>query len=396
MTVRRICHLASGDLWAGAEVQTATMVRSLLASGRYLPHAIVLNRGRLAEALEASGVEVTVLDETRLSASAILRACLALHRQRRFSLWHTHRYKENGIAFAVAHAARAFGVPRPRLVQTVHGATEPFPGWRGLRMRAIRRVNDAVSRYGVDLVHTVSHDLGSKLRGASARVVTIHNAARFDPSPPSRAEARRALSLPEHAPVIGALGRLEPVKNLGALLRIVPALQEGRPKLQVVIAGSGSQRAALEAMAERLGLSRVVHFLGFRGDVSTVLAALDVYVMCSRHEGIPTSLLEAMALEVPAVCTRVGGIPEVIDDEQGVLVEPEEDEALRSAIAALLDDPERRKRIGGRARRRATTSFSVGEQARRLLEAYDSLFDETAPILDADGGARGPRDRREV
>ena len=98
MTPRGVCHLASGDLWAGAEVQTAEMLRGLARSERYRPSAILLNEGRLAEEVRASSIPVTVLDESHLSFFELVRRVADLQRRQGFDIVHTHRYKENTIA----------------------------------------------------------------------------------------------------------------------------------------------------------------------------------------------------------------------------------------------------------------------------------------------------------
>lgn len=376
MTARRVCHLASGDLWAGAEVQTAEMLRGLARTERYRPSAILLNEGRLADEVRASSIPVTVLDESKLGFVELVRRVADLQRRQGYDILHTHRYKENTIAVGAVAVVRAMSGKRPKLVQTIHGASEPFPGLRGLRMRVFNELDSALARNGFDLVQVVSRDLRNRLeeRLAGVPMVMIHNSARVDPNPPSRNEARRALGLDEDRPVIGALGRLEPVKNMHALLRAVSLLRARRPELLVLIAGSGSEREALEESAGRLGLDGAVRFLGFRDDVSTVLSSLDVYVMSSLHEGIPTSLIEAMSLGVPCVCTRVGGIAEVLGEEAGVLVEPDDDSALAREIGRLLDDPNRRMDLGERSRRRAREGFSPEHQLAELVMAYDELI----------------------
>ncbi|MEO0811662.1 MAG: glycosyltransferase [Myxococcota bacterium] len=370
MTPHRICHVASGDLWAGAEVQAYEMMAALHGAPEFEVSAIVLNDGPLRDALRAAKVPTTLLPESSLTFDRLAGGLRRIVRRDGIQLLHSHRYKENLLVWAGTTLMR----DRPKRVQTVHGAVEPFSGFRGAKMKAIRAADFALARSRFDLVHTVSHDLARRLEDelCGATLTTIHNAVRLDGEWPSPADARRELAIERDALVVGALGRLEPVKNIASLLRVLK--QMNRPHLVVLIAGDGSERAELERLAQALGIAAQVRFLGFRDDVRTVLAALDVYVMCSHHEGIPTSLLEAMASELPCVCTAVGGIVEVVDESCGVLVAAGDENRFAGALEALLRDRPRRLALGQAAKTRVHERFSVAQQSARLRTAYLSLF----------------------
>jgi glycosyltransferase involved in cell wall biosynthesis len=183
----------------------------------------------------------------------------------------------------------------------------------------------------------------------------------------ARAEARSALGLPADGALLVAVGNLYPVKDHATLLRAAARLDGAR----VAIAGRGGEEANLRRLAEELGLAPRLHLLGVRDDVERVLAAADVFVQCSRSEGLPLSLLEAMAASRPVVVTRVGGMPDaVLDGEAGCVVPPGDPAALAAAIAQLLADRDRAAALGRAARARAEAEFSV----EAMLERYRALY----------------------
>ena len=113
--------------------------------------------------------------------------------------------------------------------------------------------------------------------------------------------------------MVGAAGRLDPVKDLETLIAAAALLSESQPRLRVVIVGEGDARAALEQQIRARGLSEIVTLAGYRHDVRDLLPAFDVYANTSAHEGVSLTILEAMAAAMPVVATRVGGTPEVVD-----------------------------------------------------------------------------------
>jgi glycosyltransferase involved in cell wall biosynthesis len=174
--------------------------------------------------------------------------------------------------------------------------------------------------------------------------------------------------------VIGTVSVLRPQKALDVLLRASRILVEDFPGLRVLIAGEGDRRFALEDLTAELGLQDTVMFLGVRTDVPDVLAALDVAVNSSDFEGSPLSLMEYMEAARPVVATRVGGIPDLIDDgEQGLVVEPQDPASFAAAVAQLLRDPERARRMGERGRERRRSEFDIDVMVRRLEALYEEL-----------------------
>jgi glycosyltransferase involved in cell wall biosynthesis len=187
------------------------------------------------------------------------------------------------------------------------------------------------------------------------------------------AQARHQLGLPAAAPVIGIVGRLEPIKRVDLLLHAAAQMRSALPDLTVVIAGDGSQVPALQALTSRLGISSAVRFLGHRDDPFDLLRALDLLVISSDHEGLPMVLLEALALRVPVVARAVGGIPEVLREGAGVLVSGSDASSLAAACLRVLQDPALRAAMAEKGWRRVSSDFGAAANAARVVELYSSL-----------------------
>jgi glycosyltransferase involved in cell wall biosynthesis len=193
--------------------------------------------------------------------------------------------------------------------------------------------------------------------------------------PPGDGRALRAdLGIGSADPVVGTVCIIRSEKALDVLVGATTLLREELPNLRVVIAGDGPDRARVEALAERVGLSDSIHMTGARTDVPDVLAALDVAVICSDYEGSPRSVLEFMDAGKPIVATGVGGIPEVIEDGvHGVLVPPRDEQALAAALRGLLGDLDRGREMGARARDRCRRELSLDRTVESLQNLYEEL-----------------------
>ena len=183
--------------------------------------------------------------------------------------------------------------------------------------------------------------------------------------------------------IIGAAGRLTPPKGFDMLLRAMRLLVDRAPatRMQLWLAGDGQERAALESLATSLGLADRVRFLGHCGQAAMARfwAAVDVFVLPSRWEGLPFVVLEAMAHAKPVVATTVDGVPEaVVEGVTGLLVPTDGVEPLAAAIASLLDDPTRRAAFGAAGRGRFLATFRTEVVVQQLLDAYRQVVPHAA------------------
>lgn len=219
--------------------------------------------------------------------------------------------------------------------------------------RLVRPQVVAVSQAVAEVSRTV-------MPGAPVRVIAnAVDTERFRPAP--RAAARAALGLPAEGPLVGAAGRLEPVKGHDVLLRAMVEV----PQARLVLIGEGSARDTLRRLADQLGLAERVHFLGHRGDMPQVLPALDLFCLPSRNEGLPLSVIEAQACDIPVVASDVGSLREAVCPASGRLVPPEDPPALAAAIRASLAAP---ASVAPRAFVCARFSWD------RMLDAYRDLM----------------------
>ncbi|GBC76761.1 Alpha-D-kanosaminyltransferase [bacterium HR08] len=208
---------------------------------------------------------------------------------------------------------------------------------------------------------------------APEKLVVVPHGVRLEDFPieGTRASVAEEFGLNIRAPIIGTVGRLSPQKATEDLVEAAASVRRRFPEAQFLIVGDGERRAALERLVEAQGLRASVRFTGYREDVPRLLAAMDVFVLSSLYEGMPFSVLEAMAAARPVVATRVDGVPEVVvDGETGLLVSPRAPEQLAEAIALLLAHPERAREMGRRGRERVRRHFS----RERMVEAIANLY----------------------
>jgi len=372
--VLRICHIISGDLWAGAEIQVAGTAAFLADQPSVQLHAVLFNDGQLAGELRRLGVPVTIIDETRTSIIGILRQLTRFLEAYEFDVVHTHKYKD-GVLGAIA--ATYAGVPH--VVRTIHGLSEPFAGWQRLKSWLYETVDRIILQHCADLVIAVSTRMAEMLRESGFRptmVTCIHNGVdlREVRATRSREEVRDELGIAPEAVLIGTAGRLSPIKGHAGLLRAAKLMLRADSLAKFLIVGDGPLREQLTAQAAELHMDGACRFLGTRTDVYDLVSAMDIFVLPSLNEGIPMALLEAMALGKPVVAADVGGIPEVVrHGVNGVLVPAGDDRALADACLELARNPQWAHALGARARRTIADIFSRDRSGETLLLAYRSI-----------------------
>jgi sugar transferase (PEP-CTERM/EpsH1 system associated) len=290
-----------------------------------------------------------------------------------------------------------------RVVHAEHGRDVADPDGTNRRYRTMRRwLQPFIARYVA-----VSADLENWLRErvgiASRKVACIPNGIdieRYAGAAGSR-ELRPLLGAfaPPGTFVVVNVGRLDPVKGQAGLIAAFKLLCDSSPataaRLRLVIVGEGACRNSLEAHIARLGLHDQVCLLGDRKDVPAILAECDVFALSSVAEGIPLTLLEAMAAGLPIVATRVGGVGEVVlDGVTGTLVEPGNPAVLAQALRGYMEDALRRAQHGEAGRQRVEQHFSLAA----MLAGYTSLYDEVLARRDQASSPRasiGFAERRE-
>lgn len=318
-----------------------------------------------ADELEAAGVRLLRLERRGSFHLTAWWPLVAFLRRKRVDVIHAHMFSSNLWGTLIGRLA---GVP----VIVAHEHTWSFEGQplrRFLDRNVIGRGSDALlavsgedRRRMIDVERLDPDDVRLLPNGIT-------------PLPPVRHDVRAELGIAPGDPVLGTVAVLRPQKALDDLVRAVAQLITEFPRLRVLIAGDGQERGSLERLARELGVAGAVSLLGPRNDVPDVLAALDITVSSSRFEGSPLAIMEYMAAAKPVVATRVGGVPDLIEDgTHGLLVEPRDPDALAQAIGRLLRDPAEARRMGAQGRERQRQEFDLDVMVGRIEALYLELL----------------------
>ncbi len=323
-----------------------------------------------AEKLRLAGVRIIQLRRGSPANLVAWAPLLRMLRSERVDVLHSHKFGANVWA---APLGRLAGVP----LIVAHEHSWSFEG------RPLRRFLDRelIAR-GATVILCVSREDRRRMieieKIPPDRIVVIPNGIPDLPQPTGR-DLRSALGVAPEAPVVGAVSMLRPEKGIDVLIRAAATLKQGFPDLRVLVAGDGD-RATYEALIRSLDLEEAVHLLGVRTDVPDLLDAFQVAVSCSEREGSPLSVIEYMAAARPIVATRVGGVPDLIEDGvHGLLVKPHDPAALAAAIGALLRDPLRAAEMGRRASERQSREFTLQATIARLEDLYERELGRSEP-----------------
>jgi len=331
-------------------------------------------RKELAAEIEALGVEVIALGYKRYSRfnPSIFFDLAKILREKNIQVIRTHKYRSNlygRIAARLAHT--------PVVVSSEHNI------YLDKELRFGRRlINRLLSRW-TDRLVAVSEAIRQGVvqydRVPEAKTMVIHNGAelgRFSGERKGKA-VREEFGVAPDAPLLGLVGRLVPSKGIEYLLEAMELILSRHPSAKLAIVGEGALMEGLKAQAAALGVSESVIFTGNRRDVPDILDALDIFVLSSVKEGLPNSIIEAMASGLPIVSSDVGGVSELISHEEtGLLVPPREPKALALAVKHLLSNPDEASRMAMAAKEYALSNLSIEGTARKWERLYTSLLEE--------------------
>jgi glycosyltransferase involved in cell wall biosynthesis len=319
--------------------------------------------GAWASDLEARGIRVTVLGRRPGFHPSLGLGIASAARKHGATVLHAHHYSP----FVYSALAR-LRHPALRLVFTEHGRLSD----RGPSPK--RRLANRVLRLAPTDAFAVSEDVKRHLVAegfGGGHVGVIYNGIDVRPlaTAESRERIRLRLGVADHVCVVGTIARLDPVKDLGALIDGAAAAISDTP-LHVVIVGDGPLRSALEQRAQAQGIATSVTFLGHRDDARDWLAGCDVYANVSISEGLSLTILEAMAAGLPVIATRVGGTPELIDDTCGRLVRARDLPGIADTVRAFAREPQLRSQLGAAGRRRVQARFTL----ERMVAEYREVL----------------------
>lgn len=324
----------------------------------------VAAKDQLVPELEALGVPVHHLEGGPRWAAALRRLVV----DQRIDVVHSH---SPAVAVGARLALRTLPAKvRPKHVYTEHNRWDAY--------RQPTRAANAATLALDDKVFAVSSEARSSVSPRLRdRVEPLHHGidrAAVVASAAPRAETRAALGLTDDEFVAVHVANYRREKAHEVLVETAGLLREQGRHIRFLLVGQGPRQEEIAALVASQGLDDQVRILGFRSDVSSLLAAGDVLVLSSDHEGLPVAVMESLALGVPVVSTRVGGIPEAIDDGvEGVLVAPRDPAALADALVGLADDPARRSTMAAAATTRSA-QFDAVATTRRVEDAYRQVL----------------------
>ena len=326
--------------------------------------AIVLNEGKLSQKLESSGIPVFITDEAKLSFPGIIRMAAKIVRQQAPAILHAHRYKENLLAYLISIPLRGGAA----LVSTQHGMPEyNYADGPSIMSRLKSKLNYSLMAYRFDMTVAVSMDIRNALMKDYGfninRVEMIHNGIAI----PER--TYHPCVKPDF--VVGSAGRFVPVKDYPLMVKIAKEVMTKTGNIHFELAGDGPALGDIQGLIDTYGLQGNFHLRGFLDDLGPYYQGLDVYVNTSLHEGIPMSVLEAMACGVPVVVPEVGGLKEFVKDGvDGYLVDSRNPGDFAERILALYEDDTLRESMGHAARQNIIQGFST----QRMVDAYLDMY----------------------
>lgn len=362
----RIAHVDTGRTWRGGQGQVFLLMRELARRGH--TQALFAPQGPLLERATEAGL-------------AVMR-------------WESHGDVDLLAMLAARRALRAFA-PDIAHLHSGHAHTlGAWPArWAGVKATVVaRRVDFKVAqnvfsslkyRMPVDRYFCISRGVEQVMLASgvpAAKLALVPSGIELDevlaegaaPAP----ELRAWLGIPADAAVVGTVASLAPHKHHVLLLQAVPKILAARPGTHFVWLGEGECRAELERLRAELGLQAVVHMPGFHPQAKALMRQFTVFALTSHLEGLCTSLLDAQVLGVPIVATAVGGIPEVVtDDQTGALIATLEPQAVAVRVLTALAEPERRARWVSAARE-SVKAFGIAHTAERTLIEYARVLEE--------------------
>jgi glycosyltransferase involved in cell wall biosynthesis len=364
----KVCQVLHSLQVGGAEMLAARLARRMATQFQFV-FACLDGLGTLGEALRKEGFPVHVLGRKPGIDWGCAARLGALLRRERIDLVHAHQY----TPFLYTLVGRWF-YRRPPVLFMEHGRHQPdYP--RRKRIWANRLLLERRDRV-VGVGETVRRALIDNEGLPPERVAVVYNGVHLEPllnGAANREEVRRELGFAADDLVIFQVARLDPIKDHATALRTLARVLPARPNAFLVVVGEGPERAAIERTVRELGVGSRVRMLGLRTDVPRLLTGADLFLLTSVSEGIPLTVIEAMACGLPVVSSSVGGLPEVVVHEKTGLLAPAGDDAgLAAHVLRLAGDPALRAELGRRGRERACSHFAESG----MMEHYRRLYHE--------------------
>lgn len=376
----QILHIITDLSVAGAEMK---LYKLLAATDRerFAPTVISMrDRGELRERIEALGIPVFCLGiRGPLPGPVSVNRLVRMVRQARPDVIHGWMYHGN----LAAQFAAAFARKRPSVLWSVHQSLYSFVYEKWLTATVIK-LGARLSRRPEKIVYVsrtsaTQHEVVGYNKDRTLMVHYGFDTEKFAPSEEARSSVRQELGLPQDALLIGLIGRYHPVKDHANFLRAAARVLQSRPEVRFVLCGKGvdHNNAPLRALVEERQIGGRIHLMGERGDIQSIMAALDIAVSSSCSEGFPNVVGEAMSSAVPCVVTAVSDLPEIVGTT-GRVVPPRDSAALAAAIEELIAlGRVDRQALGQAARARVIERYSLESSVAQYEAVYESMTAQT-------------------
>ena len=364
----RVAYVIGELTKGGAEYQLHELLRTLDRDRFQAKVFSLATGGYWAGAIRSLGVPVEELDRRGSADVARLARLRAALRSFAPDVLHTLLWPANSYG-----RLAAVGLSVPVVIAAERNAIRR-PAWQVVVERVLDRATDA---YLVNC-EAIAALLVDRERIARDKIRVVPNGIDLSRLPPftlDRAAARAAAGLDPARRLVAQVGRLTEQKDYPTFLRAAAMVMAELPDVDFLVVGEGEERAALEALAGRLGIAQRLRFTGLVHDVPALLRAVDVLGLTSTYEGFPNVVVEAMASGAVAVASDVGGCRELVtSQESGILVPPRAPAATAAAILRVLSDPALGRRLALAARRHIERDLAVERMAERTMAAYLELL----------------------
>lgn len=363
----RVILIASGDLWGGAESVVYNLLKGLDSSARIEAMLVTLNNARLANLCKAERIRTTVISEADNAFPVLVWNVRKLVRAFKPHIIHSHGYKENILAFLGRDSTSSCN-----LITTLHGLPE---GYDTIKAKIANKLNFIVIKKVFDKLVTVSSDLRNILTNIlqidQDKVVVINNGTEITGACHKNFSNKRNF-------IIGSAGRLFPVKNYTLLVRIAKEVCSRNRGIRFVLAGDGPQKTLIYRMIKEYNLEKNFHLLGHVDEMSDFYRMIDIYINTSKHEGMPMTILEAMANGALVVAPRIGALPDIIKHKRnGWLVERNTVSGFVDIIERVINtDPKMLKDISKAAKETVKKNFSMEAMTRSYVQLYFGIISE--------------------
>ena len=356
----------------GLERVIVSLVRASILRGDKVSVICIEKPGALAAEVQAAGATLISLDKPAGRRAEYIRRAAGILDRLKPDLIHTHQI---GAAWYLGQAAKLQLLP---VLHTEHG--NQFARDANWKQRLKSRLFYRSTGRFVNRFCCVSADIARAVTRwgtiPKTKVEIVPNGIEVEIVDRSadRIDVRGELGIPSSARVIGTVGRLAAVKRQDRILSALGALTNRYPDLRVILVGEGPERGRLESLAIALGMADRVHFTGYQSQPGRYLRAMDVFALPSESEGLPISLLEAWGAQLPVVCTRVGGLPDVIvDGANGLLISNGDGPSLPEALEKCFDETTA-QRLAAEGFRTVQGKYSLQAMTNAYSEKYRALI----------------------